>query len=68
MVALSFSLLFLLGSLGLAIDIGRMYIGKNEAQTFVDSATVSGYTYPAITPGLAGHGKPITASMPVEGN
>ena len=41
MVALSLSMLFLLGTLGLAIDIGRMYIGKNEAQSYVDSASLA---------------------------
>ena len=38
LVALSLSLVFLLGMAGMAIDIGRMYITKNEAQSFVDTA------------------------------
>ena len=38
LVALSLGLVFLLGMGGLAIDIGRMYIAKSEAQSFVDSA------------------------------
>jgi hypothetical protein len=32
---------FLLGVAGLAVDIGRMYITKNEAQAYVDSASLS---------------------------
>jgi Flp pilus assembly protein TadG len=41
LVAMSFSMVFLLGVLGLAIDIGRMYISKNEAQAYVDSASLA---------------------------
>src|SRR5438128_9161581 len=32
--------LVLFGMAGLAIDLGRMYITKNEAQTFADSASL----------------------------
>jgi hypothetical protein len=32
---------FLLGVAGLAVDVGRMYITKNEAQAYVDSASLS---------------------------
>src|SRR5258708_19906247 len=38
LVALSLGLVFVLGMAGLAVDIGRMYITKSEAQSFVDSA------------------------------
>jgi uncharacterized membrane protein len=40
-VATSISLVFLLGVAGLAVDIGRMYITKNEAQAYVDSASLN---------------------------
>jgi len=40
LVALTLALAFLLGAVGLAIDIGRMYIVKSEAQSFVDSAAL----------------------------
>jgi Flp pilus assembly protein TadG len=39
-IALSLSAVFLLGMVGLAIDLGRMYVTKSEAQTFVDSAAL----------------------------
>ena len=39
LVALTLGLVFLLGMAGLAIDVGRMYITKSEAQSFVDSAS-----------------------------
>ena len=41
LVATSLSLFFLLGVAGLAIDIGRMYITKAEAQAYTDSAALT---------------------------
>ena len=41
LVATALSLLFLLGVAGLAVDIGRMYITKSEAQAYVDSASLN---------------------------
>src|SRR3954469_3937898 len=41
LVATALSIPFLLGVSGLAIDIGRMYITKTEAQAFADSAALS---------------------------
>ena len=41
LIALSLSLVFLLGMAGLAVDIGRMYTTKSEAQSFVDSAALA---------------------------
>ncbi len=40
LVALSLSIVFLLGIVGLAIDLGRMYVVKNESQSFCDSAAM----------------------------
>jgi Flp pilus assembly protein TadG len=39
LVALSLGLVFILGMAGLAVDVGRMYIAKSEAQSYVDSAS-----------------------------
>ena len=39
LIALSLGLVFILGMSGLAVDIGRMYVTKSEAQSFVDSAS-----------------------------
>lgn len=44
LVATSLSLFFLMGVAGLAIDIGRMYITKAEAQSFADSAALTAVT------------------------
>jgi Putative Flp pilus-assembly TadE/G-like len=40
-IALTLSLAVLVGVAGLAVDIGRMYIGKSEAQAFCDAAALS---------------------------
>jgi uncharacterized membrane protein len=44
LIALMVSLVFLLGMVGLAVDIGRMYVTKGEAQSFVDSAALAAAT------------------------
>ena len=41
-VAVSLAALFLLGMAGLAVDIGRMYVTRSEAQAFVDAASIHG--------------------------
>jgi Flp pilus assembly protein TadG len=41
LIALSLGLVFILGMAGLAVDIGRMYVTKSEAQSFADSAAFS---------------------------
>ena len=41
LVATAFGLVFLLAISGLAVDIGRMYINKNEAQAYVDSSALA---------------------------
>jgi Putative Flp pilus-assembly TadE/G-like len=41
LIALTLGLVFILGMAGLAVDIGRMYVTKSEAQSFVDSAAFS---------------------------
>jgi Flp pilus assembly protein TadG len=38
LIALSLGLVFILGMAGLAVDIGRMYVTKSEAQSFADTA------------------------------
>jgi hypothetical protein len=39
-VAVTLSAVFLLGMAGLAVDLGRMYVTNNEAQTLADSAAI----------------------------
>src|ERR1700674_2376566 len=40
-IMLSLSLFVMLGMLGLAIDLGRMFIYKNELQTFADASVLA---------------------------
>ena len=41
LVASAICVVALFGAAGLAVDIGRMYITKNEAQSYADAAAVS---------------------------
>ena len=40
LIAMSVAMLLLLGVLGLAFDVGRIYIVRNEAQMFTDAAAM----------------------------
>jgi Flp pilus assembly protein TadG len=51
MLMFTLSLLLLLGVCGLAIDIGRMYVAKSEAQSFVDAAALNAVARLAVSPG-----------------
>lgn len=51
LIMFALSLLFLLGVVGLAVDIGRMYVAKSEAQSFADAAALNGAVELAVTPG-----------------
>src|SRR6266496_2606733 len=57
LIATTLGLTFLLGSVGLGVDIGRMYIAKSEAQAYVDSAALSAVRY------LDGSSKGITSAQ-----
>ena len=41
LVATGACLMVLLGMLGLAVDLGRLYIAKNEAQAFADAGALA---------------------------
>lgn len=51
LVMLSLSLAVLLGFAGLAVDAGRLYIAKSEAQSFVDAAALNAAVKLALSPG-----------------
>ena len=40
LIAFTLSLMLLLGAAGLTFDVGRMYIARNEAQSFCDAAAL----------------------------
>lgn len=41
LLSVGISLIVLIGAVGLAVDLGRMYITKGEAQTYADSAALA---------------------------
>jgi len=41
MITTTFSLIALIGVVGLAVDVGRLYIAKSEVQNFTDSASIA---------------------------
>jgi uncharacterized membrane protein len=41
LIAMSISMLLMLGVVGLAFDVGRIYIVRNEAQVFTDAAAMT---------------------------
>lgn len=51
LVTVAFSIVSLVGAVGLGVDIGRMYIAKNEAQLFADSAALAAALELDGTPG-----------------
>lgn len=51
LVMLGTSLATLLGLVGLAVDVGRMYVVKSESQSFADAASFNAVAKLAITPG-----------------
>ena len=51
MLMFSLSLVLLLGLSGLAIDVGRTYVAKSEAQSFADVAALNAVAQLALAPG-----------------
>ena len=41
LIATGFCVISLVGMLGLALDLGRVYISKNETQSFTDTAALA---------------------------
>ncbi len=41
LIAMSVTMLLLLAVMGLAFDVGRIYIARNEAQVFTDAAAMA---------------------------
>ena len=41
LIAMSVTMLLLLAVMGLAFDVGRVYIARNEAQVFSDAAAMA---------------------------
>jgi Flp pilus assembly protein TadG len=58
------ALILLLGMCGLAVDVGRMYITKNEAQAYADSAALNAATkLDGTATGIQNANAAVTASV-----
>lgn len=64
LVALTLAAPLLLGVVGLAVDIGRMYVVKSEAQSFVDAAALNAAVKLAISPGTFNAAADAAAQTP----
>jgi len=53
LVTMAMAAIALIAALGLAVDVGRMFIAKNETQTYCDSAALA-----AALAGLVGRSLP----------
>ncbi|HYL35546.1 MAG TPA: Tad domain-containing protein, partial [Bryobacteraceae bacterium] len=45
LMLLTVSMFVIVGMLGLTFDVGRMFITKNELQTFADASALAGVSY-----------------------
>lgn len=68
MIAMSATLLLLLALTGLAFDLGRIYIARNEAQVFTDSAALTAVTKLDGTPSGLDHARDAIAHLPLRWN
>lgn len=68
MIAMSATMLVLLALTGLAFDLGRIYIVRNESQVFTDAAALTAVTkLDGTTAGLE-HARDAVAHLPMRWN
>jgi Flp pilus assembly protein TadG len=67
-IMFTLSLLLLLGVCGLAIDVGRMYVAKSEAQSFADIAALNAVAKLASSPGAFAEASSAAANTPANWN
>src|ERR1051325_3243861 len=65
LVAMSVSMLLLMAVMGLAFDLGRIYIARNEAQVFTDAAAMAGAANLDGTPGGGGGARGAGGPVPI---
>ncbi len=61
-------MLLLLGMIGMAFDVGRIYIAHNEAQVFADSAAMTAATRLDGTQAGIGRARDAVAHLPMRWN
>jgi uncharacterized membrane protein len=68
LIAMSVTMLLLLAVIGLAFDLGRVYIARNEAQVFTDAAAMTAASkLDGTTAGVAGANDAV-ARLPMRWN
>ena len=65
---MSVSMLLLLAVMGLAFDIGRIYIARNEAQVFTDAAAMTAAAKLDGTPAGVDRAREAVAHLPMRWN
>lgn len=68
LIAMSATMLLLLGMIGMAFDVGRIYIAHNEAQVFVDSAAMTAAARLDGTPTGINRARQAVAHLPMRWN
>jgi uncharacterized membrane protein len=68
LVAMSVSMLLLMAVMGLAFDLGRIYIARNEAQVFTDAAAMAAAANLDGTPVGVGRAREAVARVPIRWN
>ncbi len=68
LIAAALTIVVLIGMLGLAVDLARMYIVKNELQAFADAASITGATQLDGTSAGLEHAKTAARNYPGKWN
>src|SRR6185437_4592221 len=68
LIAMSASMFLLLAVIGLAFDLGRIYIARNEAQVFTDAAAMTAAARLDETAAGIANAKDAVARLPMRWN
>jgi uncharacterized membrane protein len=68
LIAMSITMLLLLAVMGLAFDLGRIYIARNEAQVFTDAAAMAAASKLDGTQAGLGRARDAVAHVPMRWN
>ena len=68
LIAMSITMLLLLAVMGLAFDVGRIYIARNEAQVFTDAAAMAAASKLDGTKAGLANAKDAVAKVPMRWN
>jgi hypothetical protein len=68
LIALSVTMILLLAIVGLAFDLGRIYVARNEAQVFTDAAAMTAAAMLDGTPEGLGRAREAVTRLPMRWN